>query len=141
MFVTMACLLIDGRAGTARIATAGHPPVIHIRIGEKGFNELRTPSLGLGMNAAAAFSDVEVSVKEGDIFLLYTDGVLEGVSPGGEQFGDAKMQSVLAEMAGSGSDFLPSAILDRLTEFTGAKAPRDDATVVAVRILTSLKQT
>jgi hypothetical protein len=111
MFVTFACLLVDQTTRTARIATAGHPPVIVFRA-----NHI-------------------VTYQPGDLFLLYTDGVVEAVSKRGEQFGTERLTSAVASHDHRPPENLCADILREVSRFAAGSTLRDDATVVAARML------
>jgi sigma-B regulation protein RsbU (phosphoserine phosphatase) len=134
MFVTMAYLLLDHGKRTARIATAGHPPVIRIREPDHAVEELRTPSLGLGMNRSAAFTEITISLTPGDRFVLYTDGVVETPSRTGEQFGLSRLEALAAGDPGVTPGEVVGRIFSSMRGFGGPDGRGDDATVVVVRV-------
>jgi serine phosphatase RsbU (regulator of sigma subunit) len=134
MFITAAYLLLDAAHGSARIATAGHPAVL--RADARGsIDEMRTPSLALGMNRNATFTELNISCASGDVFLLYTDGVVESApGAGGEQFGPERLKAMLAGNRDLPPPQLCEALLRGAESFRGKKAVVDDVTVVAVRV-------
>lgn len=125
-FVTAGYLYMD--AGTATYASAGHPPLLVWREAEGRVEEVRQESLPLGRFRRAEYRNEELRVSPGDRLLLYTDGVPEALSPGGELFGDERLRDLLAA---SGE---PDAILSRLGEWTGrgTGAPMDDDVTLVV---------
>ena len=133
MFITAAYLLLEPSRHSARIATAGHPPLLHIdRRGT--IEELRTPSLALGMDLNAAFTEIDVPCAQGDRFLLYTDGVVESAAASGEQFGQARLKEVFTR----GREYTPAHLCEALVGetalFRGKAGAVDDVTVVAVSV-------
>jgi sigma-B regulation protein RsbU (phosphoserine phosphatase) len=83
-FITMAYGLLNHRAGTLRLARAGHPYPLHVpRDGAPGWQ--RQDGLLLGV-AEAAFPEREYRLRPGDKVLLYSDGVdtarFAGCEPG-----------------------------------------------------------
>jgi hypothetical protein len=133
MFVTMGYLVLDRQAGVARIATAGHLPIM-FRRRDGTMESVRTLNPGLGMRAEGSFSDEEVRLSPGDRFLLYTDGVTEATNGRGEQFGDGRLGDFLAADQPGSVDELCAAVLESVLRFRGSKNLSDDATVVAVGI-------
>ena len=134
MFITAAYLLLDAPRGSARVATAGHPALLHADTGGR-ISEMRTPSMALGMDRNATFTEVIVPCAPGDLFLLYTDGVVESTSREGEQLGMERLKSML----GGVRDLAPVQLCEELVKgaesFRGKNAAMDDVTVVAVRLL------
>lgn len=68
---------IDLRRGRAHLTMAGHPPPILRRPG--GLTEVLDlpPGLLLGIEPAARFTTIEVTMPPGSILTLYTDGLVE----------------------------------------------------------------
>lgn len=86
---TIAVVMLDG-THTARIASAGHPPIIHVRTdGSKQIIELgrRTPLTIPAPQAATATFGYEVD----DLVVMFTDGLIERRG--------SSFDSVMAEVA------------------------------------------
>jgi serine phosphatase RsbU (regulator of sigma subunit) len=133
MFITAAYLLLDAAHGSARIATAGHPPLL--RVDARGsIDEMRTPSLALGMDRNAIFTELDIPCARGDVFLLYTDGVVESASGAGEQFGPERLKAMLAGCRELAPADMCEALLKGAASFRGKSSVVDDVTVVAVRV-------
>ncbi|HTY59189.1 MAG TPA: PP2C family protein-serine/threonine phosphatase [Bacteroidota bacterium] len=133
MFITAAYLLLDAPRLSARIATAGHPPAFRID-GRGAIEELRTPSMALGMDRHTAFTELEIRCSAGDVFLLYTDGVVESTSRSGEQFGPGRLKALLAGAGQRSPAELCDALAREAESFRGTEKAADDLTVVAVRV-------
>jgi len=133
MFITAAYLLLEPSRRSARIATAGHPPLLRLD-GGGGIAELRTPSLALGIDRNASFTELDAPCAQGDVFLLYTDGVVESASGSGEQFGQSRMKDLLMSSRDRSPAQLCEALVRETESFRGGKGAVDDLTVVAVRV-------
>jgi serine phosphatase RsbU (regulator of sigma subunit) len=129
MFVTLAFAVVDRESRTLRLATAGHPPAFLLRA-SGAIEELRTPNLALGVRPETAFSHLTRTVGAGDLLLLYTDGVVEASSPGGEQFGPERLS---AAAKGASSREVCDAVLEALRRYTGGDQFQDDVSLVCVR--------
>jgi serine phosphatase RsbU (regulator of sigma subunit) len=128
ILVTCAVILLDPKTRRARIASAGHPPVI-IRDGsETAAIELFAPPLGvrLPMNIA----EHHVAFAPGDVFVLHTDGVYESANAAGESYGIERIVQVVRDRAGDDATTIRDAILRDVEEFRGGEAAADDVTVV-----------
>jgi sigma-B regulation protein RsbU (phosphoserine phosphatase) len=133
-FVTMAYMVIDPRTRTARIATAGHPPVLHFRGGEPAPAPVRTPSMALGMKGTATFAEAAVAWAPGDLFLFYTDGVLEARDRRGGEYGGERLRESVANARARNSGELPGAVIASLRAHTSSSGFADDVTVVSVQL-------
>ena len=101
--ITAALAELDQRTGLLRVISAGHPGGIVIRHG-KAVKVLPTPTalpVSLGDNRPPVV--VEESLEPGDHVLLYTDGIIEARSAGGDYFGMDRLV-----------DFAVKAIADQL---------------------------
>ncbi len=136
MFVTLAYVLLDNARSVARIATAGHPPVCVLRKGGT-LEEVRSRSLGLGMQRDGRFTEVEMSVAVGDRLFLYTDGVTEATDDSGAQFDLSGLHSSLQETSRFGATESSQTVIDSVRRFMGSDEFRDDATVVSIRLPSS----
>jgi serine phosphatase RsbU (regulator of sigma subunit) len=115
-FATCIVLLLhaDGRCS---LSSAGHPgPYLNER-------ELELPgALPLGLDTATTYQQVEVQLREGDHFSLYTDGLLEARSPSGELYGFERLQVLFGTR--------PSA--SQASEEAVAFGQEDDVTVLTL---------
>jgi serine phosphatase RsbU (regulator of sigma subunit)/anti-sigma regulatory factor (Ser/Thr protein kinase) len=77
VMTTCLCGVFDPAAGTLTYSNAGHPPPLLRRA--DGTVELLTDGLSnpLGATAAARHTSAEARLAEGDVVLLYTDGLVE----------------------------------------------------------------
>lgn len=100
LFLTAVYGLLDTTNGEMVIASAGHPPVLHVQSdGESRLIERTGPALGL--THGAQFNEVSVSLQVDDRLLLYTDGLVES-----EEGGDIERLRRLVAAAGADSDAL-----------------------------------
>jgi sigma-B regulation protein RsbU (phosphoserine phosphatase) len=122
--------------GTFIYVNAGHPPPFHLRAdGEVRF--LEEGGAVLGPIADASYERGFVSVRPGDLVVLYTDGIVEarGREAGGpfEEFGVERLVALCREHRRRPAEEVVAAVFARLAEFTGDRPPGDDRTVVAIR--------
>ncbi len=96
---------------------------------------VETPGTWLGAvrNVSKHTKDSELTLHEGDIVLLYTDGVTEARGEGGEQFGLERLTALLR----SSSDLPMEALIERLYRAVADHAVEldDDVTLLAFRYL------
>jgi serine phosphatase RsbU (regulator of sigma subunit)/ABC-type transporter Mla MlaB component len=88
LFLTAAYCLLDTETGMVRLASAGHPPVVHATAaGETRL--LRRTGPALGLSTAATYDETGFRFGQGDRLLLYTDGLFhEGGSLDAERLGE-----------------------------------------------------
>jgi serine phosphatase RsbU (regulator of sigma subunit) len=135
MFVTCFYAVLDPESGHLSYANAGHdlPYLWH------GGNceELRARGMPLGLMPGMGYEEGEVSLREGDSVLFYSDGLVEAHDPKGEMFGFPRIRALVAEHAEERSlgDFL----LEELYAFVGEGwEQEDDITLLTLRRSASL---
>ncbi|MDA8046011.1 MAG: PP2C family protein-serine/threonine phosphatase [Actinomycetota bacterium] len=131
-FVTAVVVRLGLDTGMLEWSNAGHPPPLLMR-GHKVVSQLARPAqLPLGLGGDRSQSGRE-QLERGDSVLLYTDGMVEGRSAEGEEFGLERLVDQWEREALSGQP--PEQTLRRLVRavsaFNAGKL-RDDATILSV---------
>ena len=135
MFVTGFLGYYDIPNGKFTYVNAGHnPPLLKRANGD--FDWLSTnPELFLAGFENTAYNLYETTLTQGDVLLLYTDGVTEAVNPQNEIFTDP----ALLTAANKYKDSIPKEFLfslkTEIEQFTGGAEQSDDITMLALRIL------
>jgi hypothetical protein len=93
MFVTF-CFLAKKGVGL-RIGLAGHPAILHFSARTNEVAHLECPNMPLGILPSGDFASSEIRTEDGDLFALYTDGLLETTNAAGEEFGLKRLQAEL----------------------------------------------
>jgi len=120
LFLTAVLGLLDTSDATLTLASAGHPPVLHVRPGRETRLVRRTgPALGLAPDAQ--FRQERIQVAAGDRIFLYTDGLL----PTGTQQELERVEQVLSSPLSSALDVMAQLQHD-------AGVDRDDVTVLLI---------
>jgi sigma-B regulation protein RsbU (phosphoserine phosphatase) len=94
--------------------------------------KLTRTTLALGVLEAAAVTQNTIQLQSGESVLLYTDGLTEAISPGGEFFGETHLLEILADSQPSGASELIETIDASLEAFVGTEGLSDDLTMVAL---------
>ena len=117
------------------VANAGGiPPFIRRVNGEVEKLDVNGFPLGHGLGAAIGYEGVQVSLSDGDLLVMVTDGVVEAVDARKEMLGFKRLGQVIAE----GPNHTAQAMMDHLVNAIQAhidpRAPQDDFTISVVRI-------
>ncbi len=131
MFVTFQYGILDWDAGELSIANAGHLP--SLCAGGDGSARFVGAASGppLGMLPKSQYQEQRISLEPGDRLLLYSDGIVEARNSAGEDFGEEKLQYLVATEKG-GAKSLLAAVLQRIQEFSEETTQADDMTLVTV---------
>jgi sigma-B regulation protein RsbU (phosphoserine phosphatase) len=136
-FVTAIGAFFDAEHRQVVLARAGHLPLYYFSAQSGDVHRVLPPGLGFGLSSPAAFSrqlrEHTIQYATGDVFLLITDGITESTAPGGEDFGEERVELILREAATHSA----REILDRVTvavrDFADTAEQHDDQTVVVVK--------
>jgi len=135
-FVTMFWCSYVPRDGMLHYVNAGHlaPCVVHRN--EDGGVELHRLVEGgpvLGVIPEASYEQGDVPFQPGDLFVLYSDGVVEALNNRGEEFGEERIEAVLRANIGRSATDIRDAILAEVRQFSGGEPQQDDLTLLVVR--------
>ena len=136
-YFTLVYGILDTDRGRFTYASAGHPPVAHLRRGSvPSFHGSTGPPIALlpPIVGPSKFEQATIAVEPGDRLYLYSDAVPEALNPEGEQFGEERLAETLKSLPDEELDRSISVLLDRVWEWGGDKGPDDDVSVVAVDI-------
>ncbi len=134
MFVSFAYVLLDKKTMTAHISTAGHPPVFLLKKSNEEIVEVRTPNLALAVQASTQYTEEKVKLDQGDMLILYTDGIVEATNDKGEQFGVDRLKELIVDTERASTEALSSSIIASVRAYTIKKEFADDATIISVRV-------
>lgn len=125
-FVTAAYVHLDSQAREIRYSAAGHPPMLLLREGK--VCEVLENGLMLAAFDFAAYTTAAQKLQPGDRLLLYTDGIVEAASAGGDFFGQESLSALLRQTSG----VAPAAAADRIISAVQqwAVSQDDDLTVL-----------
>ena len=134
MMVTISVLLLDHETHLATIASAGHPPLLHVRgaTRETQLIELFAPPLGARLGAIVP--QRVVPFASGDTFVLHSDGIYETVNASGDEYGLDRLARIVAACDGTAEEIRDTVLRD-VDSFRGNEPQQDDVTLVVVRVV------
>jgi serine phosphatase RsbU (regulator of sigma subunit) len=130
-FVTLFAASLDAQ-GTGHYISAGHNTAYLYRRSTGSIEELPSGGLILGAFSFAAYECAPLQLCEGDLLIVYSDGLTEAEGPGGEMFGEDRLRELIQQEGGAGSHALERKLLGAMEEFTRGMAQTDDITFVLV---------
>ena len=133
MFVTMQCLLFDLASRRVTCASAGHHAAALVRTGQPPAMTFTASGAVLGLLPAGEIPTETCDLRNGDSFVLFTDGVSEAFNPDDELFGDERLLGYLNSPNGRSARDTATGVLDAVRKHAGTAPQSDDITVVAVR--------
>lgn len=126
---------LDTESRLLSYANAGQAPPLLYRAGDGVFLELDAEGMLMGIRPDISFEERTTRMEEGDILLLYTDGVTEAENSEGEFFGNSRLCAVISGHHGRHPEEIMSAIFSELAEFTGARPISDDLSLAILKFV------
>ncbi len=115
-------------------ANGGHNPPLLIRCGREGCMDLDAEGMILGVKKGVAFEEKSIRLLEGDMMVLYTDGITETRDVSGELFGSERLCRVVQERRGAPPEVVIDGVLEELRAFSGTESFQDDISLVVMKV-------
>ena len=133
LFATALYAAYDPRSGELEYCNCGHLPGLIRRPG--GVVEtLPVGGLPVGLFEPMKMAVHRVQLRPGDLFFLYTDGVTEAEDPEARQFGEDRLEDLLAKKGhGASASQWTERIEAAVREFARGRSQFDDITCLALR--------
>lgn len=133
-FVTLGLAAFDLERGEVELTNAGHPYPYRLQP-DGTLTELANPSRPLAVGLPQDFRSVTSPAAAGDLWIFYSDGVIEAQSPAGEVFGFERFENLLKTCAGKKAAETRDCVLAAWEAFVGSGCPEDDRTLLVLRVL------
>jgi sigma-B regulation protein RsbU (phosphoserine phosphatase) len=132
MFVTLLYAVLDAHGRRLLFANAGHmPPVVRRKDEGEVLVLDQVSGLPLGVLPDAEYETDTFQLVPGDSVMLYTDGLVEAMSPAREMFGMERLTAAMAEGTSDAAQLLERA-LTRCRDHVADAPQFDDTTVVCL---------
>ena len=133
IFATAFFGVIDTAASSILYGNAGHPaPMIRRADGSVIKLTSANPEPAAGLIPGFTYTRQECSFNAGDLFLGYTDGVVEAPNPKGQLYGDDRLAIFLRHSLGTTAEELCNNLVTELSSYSNRAIFEDDVCMVAV---------
>ncbi len=136
MFVSAAYLVIEEESGRVELGRAGHDAPLLYRKATGEVERLKPGGLALGIDEGNVFERVlkplEFTLEEGDVLLLYTDGLNEAENRKGEEYGLDRVKADLSRLGSEGAKGVLEGLTSELADFVDGHNQSDDLTLVVL---------
>jgi phosphoserine phosphatase RsbU/P len=141
-FITMTYAVLDLGRRVMTYARAGHTPLIYLPAnGPNRSLRVLAPDglvLGLKIDDGEMFEQLlceeTMTIAEGDLFVLFTDGITEAMDAGDDCFGEARLGTLIEEHSHLPTEELRERVLREIAAFVGDAPQHDDMTMLLIRI-------
>ena len=131
-FVTILLGIYNTNSGRIMYANGGHsPPLLVDRHGNARSVGEATGTI-VGMLENQEYANAEMRLLPGETLLLFTDGITEARSPGGEFYGEGRIRAFLEANHGKSAEALCDTLEKEICDFQKMNLA-DDLTILALR--------
>jgi sigma-B regulation protein RsbU (phosphoserine phosphatase) len=131
-FVSLIYAVWDDEHRTLSVANSGLPQPIYVHGGQ---NEvIEATGLPLGLFDEADYDEFKFRMKPGDMFVFFSDGMLDARNRAGEMFGRHRVEETVANCAAQSADCVVDSLFKAVAEHSAGVETFDDQTVVAIKV-------
>jgi len=151
----------SGRFATAIVATyqshkrkftlcnAGHPRPLWYRttagtwsfVSQELIETGQASNLPLGLDEAGEYQQLDLSVKHGDMLVLYTDAFTEASNTEGSMLGEAGLLQIVAGLPTSDAGLFSHSLILAIQHFVGELPVEDDMTLLVLKFSEDRRRT
>jgi serine phosphatase RsbU (regulator of sigma subunit) len=137
MFATFFYGILDQMKSTFTSTNAGHNPPLLFRVDGK-IKRLEAGGLVLGFLPDQNYSQQTVKIKQGEVVVLFTDGITEAAGPSSGKisenlFGEERLIEVIRASLTKSAVEIQAAILQAISDHTADTPQFDDITLVLIK--------
>jgi sigma-B regulation protein RsbU (phosphoserine phosphatase) len=131
-FVSIIYAVWDDQHRTLTVANSGLPRPIYVHGGK---NEvIEATGLPLGLFDEADYDEFTFRMKPGDMFVFFSDGILDARNRQGQLFGRRGVERVIAECTAQSAECVVNSLFQAVAEHAAGVETFDDQTVVAIHV-------
>jgi phosphoserine phosphatase RsbU/P len=131
-FVSLIYAVWDDEHRTLLVANSGLPRPIHVHAGKN--HVIEATGLPLGLFDDANYDEFRFKMKPGDMFVFFSDGILDARNRKGELFGRTRVEKLVLECASKSADCVVNTLFKAAAEHSAGVESFDDQTVVAIKV-------
>jgi serine phosphatase RsbU (regulator of sigma subunit) len=130
-YATLFLAEYDARKRSFRYVNCGHYAPLLLRA-DNTLERLASTSRVLGLFPEWNCDVEERQLRQGDILVMYTDGITEAFNDAGDEFGEERLIDVLRQNAERSSEAIIAAIVDEVRRFSPHEQ-HDDITLIVAK--------
>jgi sigma-B regulation protein RsbU (phosphoserine phosphatase) len=131
-FVSLIYAVWDDEQRTLQVANSGLPRPVYCHNGQTQLIE--ATGLPLGLFEDAEYDEFTFQAEPEDLFVFFSDGILDSTNMAGELFGRTRLEEIIAEGCGNSAEAIVKSIFKAVMEHARGVETFDDQTVVAIKV-------
>lgn len=133
-FVSLIYSVWDDAQRALTIANSGLPRPLYVHGGK--IEVVEATGLPLGLFDEAEYEEFKFRMKPGDMFVMFSDGILDARNRKGELFGRGRVEEIVAGCDQKSAECVVNSLFEAVAEHSAGVETFDDQTVVAIRVRT-----
>ena len=130
-FASLIHLKLNANSSDVTVVNAGHHPPIHIH--ENGFRELKKGGPAIGLTQSAQYPQEQLQMEEGDLLVLYSDGITEARNDVGLFYSEDRLRDLVKYTHGMDAVSLGLRIVQSVEHFVHRARQSDDLSLIVLR--------
>lgn len=131
-FVSLIYAVWDDEQRKLQVANSGLPRPFYCHDGK--IELIEATGLPLGLFDEAEYDEFTFKAKPGDMFVFFSDGILDARNRRGDSFGRHRVEEIVAGCVAKSADCVVNSIFKAVTEHAAGVETFDDQTVVAIKV-------
>jgi len=131
-FVSIIYAVWDDPSKTLQVSNSGLPRPIYWHDGK--IEIIEATGLPLGLFDEAEYDEFTYQAKAGDMFVFFSDGILDASNGAGDLFGRKRAEQVVLGCAEQSADCVVKSLFAAVAEHSAGQETFDDQTVVAIKV-------
>ena len=132
-FVSLIYAVWDDIHRTLQVASSGLPRPLYCHDGK--IEVIEATGLPLGLFDDADYDEFSFKAKPGEMFVFFSDGILDARNKAGDMFGRHRVEEIVAHCAEVSADCVVQSLFKAVAEHAAGVETFDDQTVVAIKVM------
>ncbi|MGH9405997.1 MAG: SpoIIE family protein phosphatase [Terriglobia bacterium] len=130
-FITLTYCVWEPKSRLLRLANSGMPLPILVR--GRHAQAIHAEGVPLGLLDQAQHDETSLTLEDGDVLAMFSDGLVEAVNAQREEFGSRRLETLLRENAHRTPSEIIEKVFGDIGRFEQGRAPRDDQTLLVIK--------
>lgn len=131
-FVSLIYAVWDDPNRTLQVANSGLPRPLYCHNGK--IEVVEATGLPLGLFDDAEYDEFTFRAKQGDMFVFFSDGILDARNQAGDMFGRERVEEIISRCSQVSADCVVDSLFKAVAKHAAGVETFDDQTVVAIRV-------
>jgi phosphoserine phosphatase RsbU/P len=131
-FVSIIYAVWDDPNRTLQVANSGLPRPLYCHDGK--IEVIEATGLPLGLFDDAEYDEFTFRAKPGDMFVFFSDGILDARNQAGDMFGRQRVEEIIGKSWEFSADWVVDSLFKAVAEHAAGVETFDDQTVVAIKV-------